>query len=533
MKKRACPASRARWIERAPDPRQRGVQRRRSALPGRALTLRRRDVRHRVSHRTRSTSRTTGSIAPRSPSRATSAASRPARCPSPPFASGGERFARPGVSGDAGHLERRDRRTARGPAGGCRPRRSGSGRRAGRRGGASPGAMCGIPSSRTTAPSRSTISTRRDGFLELAPVGSFPDGRTPDGIEDLAGNVDEWVADWFSPEYPKESSVNPTGPDVGDLRVVRGGAYGGYRRGTARALVWLRSAARCARSAEPAPHLAGLPLRPYPLRAQAGRRALEALGSANVRIAHLSDLHLLSLEGAVPFRLFNKRITGYANLRFNRRSKHKPFAVRAAAKAIRALGVDHVVITGRSLEPGARARVRARAELPRRRSRPAPGPGEPGAGQPRRLHARRVPLEALPRLLRAVPALGSPGARRRGKRGAFPFVHLRGPVAIIGLSTAVPRLPLVASGRDWAGAARRARPRPRPTRRSASRTRRHPPAPPAPQPREPPRRRSRAWPTPPRRCASSQRLTRGLVLHGHLHRRCAGVGLGGHAAGGG
>jgi len=64
-----------------------------------------------------------------------------------------------------------------------------------------------------------------DGFLELAPVGSFPDGRTPDGIEDLAGNAQEWVADWFAPEYPKADAVNPKGPDMGDRRVVRGGGY--------------------------------------------------------------------------------------------------------------------------------------------------------------------------------------------------------------------------------------------------------------------------------------------------------------------
>ncbi len=77
----------------------------------------------------------------------------------------------------------------------------------------------------------------RDGFLELAPVGSFPDGRTPEGIDDLAGNVQEWVADWFAPEYPAADAVNPKGPDMGERRVVRGGSY---MHGPA----WLRSAAR-------------------------------------------------------------------------------------------------------------------------------------------------------------------------------------------------------------------------------------------------------------------------------------------------
>ena len=81
----------------------------------------------------------------------------------------------------------------------------------------------------------------RDGFLELAPVGSFPEGRTPDGIDDMAGNVSEWVADWYAPEYPSKSDVNPRGPESGDLRVVRGGAFGGGREG---ARPFLRSAAR-------------------------------------------------------------------------------------------------------------------------------------------------------------------------------------------------------------------------------------------------------------------------------------------------
>lgn len=75
-----------------------------------------------------------------------------------------------------------------------------------------------------------------DGFLELAPVGSFPEGRTPDGIHDLAGNVSEWVSDYYGP-YPEADAENPKGPGVGELRVVRGGSYVSSRtfiRGAAR-----------------------------------------------------------------------------------------------------------------------------------------------------------------------------------------------------------------------------------------------------------------------------------------------------------
>jgi formylglycine-generating enzyme required for sulfatase activity len=76
-----------------------------------------------------------------------------------------------------------------------------------------------------------------DGFLELAPVGSMPHGRTADGIDDLAGNVEEWVADYYAPEYPPESAKNPRGPVSGDERVVRGGSF---RHGRP----WLRASAR-------------------------------------------------------------------------------------------------------------------------------------------------------------------------------------------------------------------------------------------------------------------------------------------------
>ncbi|MCC6552764.1 MAG: SUMF1/EgtB/PvdO family nonheme iron enzyme [Polyangiaceae bacterium] len=75
-----------------------------------------------------------------------------------------------------------------------------------------------------------------DGFLELAPAGSFPAGRTPDGIDDLAGNVEEWVADYFG-EYPAGNAKDPLGPTMGEERVVRGGSY-------THARPWLRGAAR-------------------------------------------------------------------------------------------------------------------------------------------------------------------------------------------------------------------------------------------------------------------------------------------------
>lgn len=87
-----------------------------------------------------------------------------------------------------------------------------------------------------------TQSDASDGYAELARVGSFPSGRTPDGILDLAGNVAEWVEDRYAPAYSETDVRDPRGPAptaAGPARVIRGGSY---ESGAA----WLRGAARAA-----------------------------------------------------------------------------------------------------------------------------------------------------------------------------------------------------------------------------------------------------------------------------------------------
>jgi serine/threonine-protein kinase len=77
-----------------------------------------------------------------------------------------------------------------------------------------------------------------DGYELTAPVGSYPEGASWVGALDMAGNVWEWVNDWYDGDYYANSPAeNPAGPESGAAKVLRGGSW--YSRS-----IYLRGAYR-------------------------------------------------------------------------------------------------------------------------------------------------------------------------------------------------------------------------------------------------------------------------------------------------
>ncbi len=70
------------------------------------------------------------------------------------------------------------------------------------------------------------LGARFSYSLVLMPVRSYEAGKSPFGLYDMAGNVYEWVHDWYGANYYEVSAArNPKGPEQGQFKVLRGGSW--------------------------------------------------------------------------------------------------------------------------------------------------------------------------------------------------------------------------------------------------------------------------------------------------------------------
>ncbi|MBI9043582.1 MAG: formylglycine-generating enzyme family protein [Anaerolineaceae bacterium] len=75
----------------------------------------------------------------------------------------------------------------------------------------------------------SSLANYGQNVNDTTKVGSYPQGASPYGALDMAGNVWEWVLDWYDSDYYSNSPAeNPQGPSTGEYRVLRGGSWGYY-----------------------------------------------------------------------------------------------------------------------------------------------------------------------------------------------------------------------------------------------------------------------------------------------------------------
>jgi 3',5'-cyclic AMP phosphodiesterase CpdA len=152
-------------------------------------------------------------------------------------------------------------------------------------------------------------------------------------------------------------------------------------------------------------------------------------------LAHLSDPHLAPLPRINPIELMSKRGLGYINWLRKRRLIHRADMLDAVVADLKDQSPDHVAVTGDLVN------LSLTSEF-----------------APARAFLERL---GTPDLVSLVPgnhdayvqaAIGFStrdwGDYMRGDRGeGFPFVRRRGPLALVGLSTSLPTLPLAATGR--------------------------------------------------------------------------------------
>lgn len=167
--------------------------------------------------------------------------------------------------------------------------------------------------------------------------------------------------------------------------------------------------------------------------------------TSSFRFAHISDLHLTSLEDVKVSDLLNKRALGYLSWRLRRRREHAPEVLTALLRDLRQLTLDHIVITGDLTHVGLPSEFQQARQWLETLGAPTDVTVVPGNHDAYvqtawdNTFALWTPYMASDSGLRTITEQW-PGSE------LFPTVRVRGRAALIGLTSACPSAPFFATG---------------------------------------------------------------------------------------
>ncbi len=162
-----------------------------------------------------------------------------------------------------------------------------------------------------------------------------------------------------------------------------------------------------------------------------------------LRVAHVSDLHILHIDRFEPWRFVGKRITGGANLLLKRKKAHSTEVVVQALEQLQTLGVDQIVVTGDLSNLSLDSEFAAARQII-----------EAHGGGPERVsvipgnHDRYTYGSALRRRFESCFSPFMASDLPTDPDDPYPWVRLIDPgLAIVGICTSIPSPPLLAVGR--------------------------------------------------------------------------------------
>ena len=167
-------------------------------------------------------------------------------------------------------------------------------------------------------------------------------------------------------------------------------------------------------------------------------------------LAHLSDPHLAHHHDIQSFDFLNKRLFGYLKWRLQRRSRHHADVLAALIRDLRSNAPDHIAVTGDLTHLGLPVEFLNAKELLKKLGTPSQVTVIPGN------HDAYVGSDWDRNLAHWVDYIASDGLditddMMISARTLFPSLRIRGPIALIGVSTAQPCSTLLAVGRIGKG----------------------------------------------------------------------------------